>query len=50
MPDPRFYEDLGPVTTGELAAVAGARLADESKSGREQKWEQEWERAQKPES
>ena len=24
MPDPRFYEDLGPVAAGELAAIAGA--------------------------
>ncbi len=28
MPDPRFYEDLGPVASGALAALAGARLAD----------------------
>jgi UDP-3-O-[3-hydroxymyristoyl] glucosamine N-acyltransferase len=27
MPDPRFFEDLGPVTLIELAAVAGAELA-----------------------
>ena len=27
MPDPRFFEDLGPVTLIELAAVSGARLA-----------------------
>ena len=25
MPDPRFYEDLGPVAAGELAAIAQAR-------------------------
>jgi len=25
MPDPRFYEDLGPVAAGELAVIAGAR-------------------------
>jgi UDP-3-O-[3-hydroxymyristoyl] glucosamine N-acyltransferase len=25
MPDPRFYEDLGPIAAGELAAIAGAR-------------------------
>lgn len=34
MPDPRFYEDLGPVSAGELAAAAGARLADAAMSGR----------------
>jgi UDP-3-O-[3-hydroxymyristoyl] glucosamine N-acyltransferase len=28
MPDPRFFEDLGPVTLGELAALTGAVLAD----------------------
>ncbi|MBL8770164.1 MAG: UDP-3-O-(3-hydroxymyristoyl)glucosamine N-acyltransferase [Phenylobacterium sp.] len=28
MPDPRFFEDLGPVRLGELAALAGAELAD----------------------
>ncbi|HEY5409948.1 MAG TPA: UDP-3-O-(3-hydroxymyristoyl)glucosamine N-acyltransferase [Caulobacteraceae bacterium] len=28
MPDPRFYEDLGPVAAGELAVIAGARLGD----------------------
>jgi UDP-3-O-[3-hydroxymyristoyl] glucosamine N-acyltransferase len=27
MPDPRFYEDFGPVTLIELAAVSGAQLA-----------------------
>lgn len=27
MPDPRFFEDLGPVTLGELAALTGAELA-----------------------
>ncbi|MDP8916934.1 MAG: UDP-3-O-(3-hydroxymyristoyl)glucosamine N-acyltransferase [Pseudomonadota bacterium] len=27
MPDPRFYEPLGPVSLGELAEVAGAELA-----------------------
>jgi len=26
MPDPRFFEDLGPVTLGELAALTGAEL------------------------
>jgi len=28
MPDPRFFEDLGPVRLGELATLAGASLAD----------------------
>lgn len=28
MPDPRFFEDLGPVTLGELAALTGAELSD----------------------
>jgi len=28
MPDPRFFEDLGPVTLADLAAVTGAKLAD----------------------
>jgi UDP-3-O-[3-hydroxymyristoyl] glucosamine N-acyltransferase len=28
MPDPRFFEDLGPVTLSELAALTGAALAD----------------------
>jgi UDP-3-O-[3-hydroxymyristoyl] glucosamine N-acyltransferase len=27
MPDPRFFEDLGPISLGELAAVTGAELA-----------------------
>src|SRR5215469_5365247 len=31
MPDPRFYEDLGPLTAAELADAAGARLADEAR-------------------
>ena len=34
MPDPRFYEDLGPVTAGDLAVIAGARLADEAGADR----------------
>ena len=34
MPDPRFFEDLGPVTLGEIAALAGADLADRALSGR----------------
>jgi len=28
MPDPRFFEDLGPVTLAELANVTGAELSD----------------------
>lgn len=28
MPDPRFFEDLGPVDLSELAALTGAQLAD----------------------
>jgi UDP-3-O-[3-hydroxymyristoyl] glucosamine N-acyltransferase len=34
VPDPRFYEPLGPVTLGELALAAGAELAgaDQSRS------------------
>lgn len=27
MPDPRFFEDLGPITLGELAELTGAELA-----------------------
>lgn len=30
MPDPRFYEDLGPVRLGELAALVGGELAGEA--------------------
>jgi UDP-3-O-[3-hydroxymyristoyl] glucosamine N-acyltransferase len=30
MPDPRFFEDLGPVTLGELARLTGAEVADEA--------------------
>jgi len=30
MPDPRFFEDLGPVTLGELAKLTGAELAGEA--------------------
>jgi UDP-3-O-[3-hydroxymyristoyl] glucosamine N-acyltransferase len=33
MPDPRFFEDLGPVTLSELAALTGAELADASMGG-----------------
>ena len=28
MPDPRFFEDLGPVTLAELASLTGAELSD----------------------
>ncbi|MDP3745975.1 MAG: UDP-3-O-(3-hydroxymyristoyl)glucosamine N-acyltransferase [Phenylobacterium sp.] len=34
MPDPRFFEDLGPVTLAELAEVTGAKLADDAQGGR----------------
>jgi UDP-3-O-[3-hydroxymyristoyl] glucosamine N-acyltransferase len=34
MPDPRFFEDLGPVTLGELATLAGAQLRDASAAAR----------------
>ncbi|MFI4964629.1 MAG: UDP-3-O-(3-hydroxymyristoyl)glucosamine N-acyltransferase [Caulobacterales bacterium] len=34
MPDPRFFEDLGPVTLQDLAALTGARLADGSAANR----------------
>jgi UDP-3-O-[3-hydroxymyristoyl] glucosamine N-acyltransferase len=34
MPDPRFFEDLGPVTLSELAEVTGSRLADPGAGGR----------------
>ncbi len=34
MPDPRFFEDLGPVALGELAVLAGAQLADRSAAAR----------------
>lgn len=30
MPDPRFFEDLGPVTLGELARLTGAEFAGEA--------------------
>ena len=35
MPDPRFFEDLGPVTLSELAALTGAVLADPAAGGRQ---------------
>ncbi|HEY0437661.1 MAG TPA: UDP-3-O-(3-hydroxymyristoyl)glucosamine N-acyltransferase [Phenylobacterium sp.] len=35
MPDPRFFEDLGPVTLAELAEVTGSVLADSSTSTRQ---------------
>jgi UDP-3-O-[3-hydroxymyristoyl] glucosamine N-acyltransferase len=34
MPDPRFFEELGPVALGELAELAGAQLADPAAAGR----------------
>jgi UDP-3-O-[3-hydroxymyristoyl] glucosamine N-acyltransferase len=34
MPDPRFFEDLGPVSLGELAKLAEAELADPTAAGR----------------
>jgi UDP-3-O-[3-hydroxymyristoyl] glucosamine N-acyltransferase len=34
MPDPRFFEDLGPVTLSELAELTGARLADPAAGSR----------------
>ena len=34
MPDPRFFEDLGPVELSELAGLTGARLADPGAASR----------------
>ncbi|HEX2800783.1 MAG TPA: UDP-3-O-(3-hydroxymyristoyl)glucosamine N-acyltransferase [Phenylobacterium sp.] len=34
MPDPRFFEDLGPIELGELAVLSGARLMDLSAAAR----------------
>ncbi|WP_374470578.1 UDP-3-O-(3-hydroxymyristoyl)glucosamine N-acyltransferase [Phenylobacterium sp.] len=34
MPDPRFFEDLGPVALGELAALTGAELRDPTAADR----------------
>jgi UDP-3-O-[3-hydroxymyristoyl] glucosamine N-acyltransferase len=34
MPDPRFFEELGPVALGELAAAAGAVLSDPAQAER----------------
>jgi UDP-3-O-[3-hydroxymyristoyl] glucosamine N-acyltransferase len=34
MPDPRFFEDLGPVRLGELAELTGAELKDPQQAGR----------------
>mgnify|MGYP001203497685 CR=1 FL=1 len=34
MPDPRFFEDLGPVTLAELAGLTGAELADPAQADR----------------
>ncbi len=33
MPDPRFFEDLGPATLGELAKLAGADLLQPDRAG-----------------
>jgi UDP-3-O-[3-hydroxymyristoyl] glucosamine N-acyltransferase len=35
MPDPRFYEDLGPVTLAELATLTGAKLGDPALASRQ---------------
>ncbi|MGZ5987008.1 MAG: UDP-3-O-(3-hydroxymyristoyl)glucosamine N-acyltransferase [Caulobacteraceae bacterium] len=35
MPDPRFFEDLGPVTLAELAGLTGAALADPASGTRQ---------------
>lgn len=35
MPDPRFFEELGPVTLSDLATVTGAQLADPAAGGRQ---------------
>jgi UDP-3-O-[3-hydroxymyristoyl] glucosamine N-acyltransferase len=34
MPDPRFFEELGPLALGELAQAAGAELADRAQAER----------------
>ncbi len=34
MPDPRFFEDLGPVTLADLASLTGAELADPAAAAR----------------
>ncbi|WP_374659385.1 UDP-3-O-(3-hydroxymyristoyl)glucosamine N-acyltransferase [Phenylobacterium sp.] len=34
MPDPRFFEDLGPVTLAELAGLTGAELTDPTQADR----------------
>lgn len=35
MPDPRFFEDLGPVTLADLAGLTGAELGDPQQGGRQ---------------
>jgi UDP-3-O-[3-hydroxymyristoyl] glucosamine N-acyltransferase len=35
MPDPRFFEELGPITLSDLAAVTGAVLADPATGARQ---------------
>jgi UDP-3-O-[3-hydroxymyristoyl] glucosamine N-acyltransferase len=34
MPDPRFFEDLGPVTLSDLTELTGSKLADPATGGR----------------
>jgi UDP-3-O-[3-hydroxymyristoyl] glucosamine N-acyltransferase len=34
MPDPRFFEDLGPISVGELAQLTGAELSDRAAADR----------------
>ena len=35
MPDPRFFEDLGPVCLADLSSLTGAELGDPSQGGRQ---------------
>lgn len=35
MPDPRFYEDLGPIAAGELVAIAGVRAPEGEAASRQ---------------
>ena len=35
MPDPRFFEELGPVSLSDLAALTGARLVDAASGARQ---------------
>ncbi len=34
MPDPRFFEDLGPVSLGDLAKLTGSELRDQTAAGK----------------